>query len=71
MCLAHSANMQKMVRDYINSDTFGLGDGEGQTRSIQDEQAIQKMKVNVLSCGQPLSDPAAMDSDFLTPNQWL
>lgn len=40
VCLSHSVSMEKMVRDYINLDTFGLGDSEGQSRSIQDEQAI-------------------------------
>lgn len=71
--VAHDAKLERVVRDYINLDLFGLRYKESEPRSVLDEQALDIMEQTVRRVGDRFECPllwASMTECFLTRVTW-
>lgn len=64
--LSHGAKLEKIVRDYINLDLFGIRYEEGEPRSVMDELALELMQSSVRRVGDRFECPLLWASDDRT-----
>lgn len=61
--LTHDAKLERIVREYINLDLFGLRYEENEPRSVLDEQALDTMRQSVRRVGDRFECPLLWASD--------